>query len=68
MRFVIQRRGNVCIERFKMILRIKIQKKFIIFALKKFHDAACRIFEIRDRLQSESQKDWSGNLFLHPGY
>ena len=54
MRFIIQRSSDTCIERFKMILRIKIQKKFIIFTLKKFHNAAYRIFEIRDRLQSKS--------------
>ena len=42
---IILRSGNTRIKWLEMILRIKAQKKFIIFAFKKLHNAAYGIFE-----------------------
>ena len=42
---IILRSGNTSIKWLEMILCIKAQKKFIIFAFKKLHNAAYGIFE-----------------------
>lgn len=42
---IILRSGNTSIKWLEMILRIKAQKKFIIFAFKKLHNATYGIFE-----------------------
>ena len=47
--------GNTSIKWFEMILCIKIQKKFIIFAFKKFHNTAYGIFETGYGFQRKSQ-------------
>lgn len=43
---IILRSRNTSIKRLEMILCIKVQKKFIILAFKKFYNAAYGIFEI----------------------
>ena len=52
---IILRSGNTSIKWLEMILRIKAQKKFIIFTFKKFHNTAYRILEIGYGLQCKSQ-------------
>ena len=42
---IILRSGNTSIKWLEMILRIKAQKKFIIFAFKKLYNATYGIFE-----------------------
>ena len=52
---IILRSGNTSIKWLEMILCIKAQKKFIIFAFKKFHNAAYGIFETGYGFQCKSQ-------------
>ena len=47
--------SNTSIKWFEMILCIKVQKKFIIFAFKKLHNAAYGIFETGYGFQCKSQ-------------
>lgn len=47
--------GNTSIKWLEMILRIKAQKKFIIFAFKKLHNATYGIFETGYGFQRKSQ-------------
>ena len=51
---IILRSGNTSIKWLEMILRIKVQKKFIILTFKKFHNTAYGILEIGYGLQCKS--------------
>lgn len=48
-------RSNTSVKWLEMILRIKAQKKFIIFAFKKLHNATYGIFETGYGFQCKSQ-------------
>jgi hypothetical protein len=48
-------RSNTSVKWLEMILRIKVQKKFIILTFKKFHNTAYGILEIGYGLQCKSQ-------------
>ena len=54
---IILRSGNTRIKWLEMILRIKAQKKFIIFAFKKLHNATYGIFETCLLYTSPSPRD-----------
>ena len=52
---IILRSGNTSIKWLEMILRMNAQKKFIIFAFKKLHNATYGIFETGYGFQCKSQ-------------
>ena len=48
-------RSNTSVKGLEMILRIKVQKKFIILTFKKFHNTAYGILEIGYGIQYKYQ-------------